>query len=66
MKNYTIKALNSDGLVEDRPYLFELGDSATVLCLKEAFQKKSVYTSVDQFRLFYRKEDGQNFGMITI
>ena len=38
-----------------------LEDSATVLSLKEAFQKKSVYTS-DQFRLFYRKENGQNIG----
>ena len=61
MKEYMIKALDSDGNVEDRPYSFQLEDSATVLSLKEAFQKKSVYTS-DQFRLFYRKENGQNIG----
>ena len=61
MKEYIINALDSDGNVEDRPYPFQLEDSATVLSLKEAFEKKSVYTS-DQFRLFYRKENGQNIG----
>ena len=61
MKEYIIKALDSDGNVEGRPYPFQLEEPATVLCLKEAFGKESVYTS-DQFRLFYRKENGQNIG----
>ena len=65
MKEYIIKALDSDGNVEDRPYPFQLEDSATVLSLKKAFEKKSVYTS-DQFRLFYRKENGQNIGTIFL
>ena len=61
MKTYTIKALDSDGNIEPRSYNFELQESATVLSLKVALEKKFIYTK-DQLRLFFRRQNGADIG----
>ena len=62
MEEYKVKFLDSDGDVENRPFYYRLKESATVSCLKEAVEKEANYPS-SEFRLFFRKENGQNLGL---
>ena len=59
---YKVKFLDSDGDVENRPFSYRLEKPATVSCLKKAVEKEANYPS-SEFRLFFRKENGQNIGL---
>ena len=63
MKVYAIKFLDSDGEIESQSHEFQLENSATVSALKEAFQKEVEMYKPDSFRIFFRKENGQNIGL---
>ena len=62
MEEYKVKFLDSDGDVENKPFYHRLEKSATVSCLKKAVEKEASCPSSD-FRLFFRKENGQNIGL---
>ena len=63
MKEYNLRVLDSNGKIKDKSHTFQLEDSATVLALKKAFEDETGVFEADEFRLFFRKEDGQNLGL---
>ena len=62
MKEYNLKFLDSQGNVEDELHTFTMQNSATVFCLKKAVETEADCPPSD-FRLFFRKENGQNLGL---
>ena len=63
MKDYNVKFLDSHGNIEGDSHTYQLENSATVSDLKKVVEDQvSVYKS-DQFRLFFRQENGQNLGL---
>ena len=63
MKDYNVKFLDSLGNIGGNSRIYQLENSATVLDLKKAVEDKIVVYKSDQFRLFFRQENGQNLGL---
>ena len=63
MKDYNVKFLDSLGNIEGNSRTYQLENSATVFDLKKAVEDKIVVYKSDQFRLFFRQENGQNLGL---